>query len=126
MFENPLVVFLVVIFVGMYVIGKVNDICSFGDLFNGNVFSWSHHNEHINREFNGFFYVLCFALCAGGVVLIYDCFSDSASAQKRVFIKDVVSSKQLAQDVAKHKVVHPPLQKHALAHHAGQKTHVNH
>ncbi|MBK9202943.1 MAG: hypothetical protein IPL73_11000 [Candidatus Obscuribacter sp.] len=104
MFENPFLVFIVVVIVGMSLIGKYNDFCSMGDWFNGRAFSWKHEAEHIDREFRGFFYVLAIAVFAGFIALIGSCLFSNDYEPKKVFIKDLVGPQTPASGAANHKL----------------------
>jgi hypothetical protein len=90
MFETAVVVFLGILFFGMSIVDKADDMCSFGDLFSGRAFSMRHQAEHTNREFNGF--VICLTLAVGAFLIIM-VISAIGQAQigepKRVFLKDL-------------------------------------
>lgn len=105
MFENPILVFFFVLVAGMWLIDKINDFCSLGDLFNGRAFSFSHYTTHVDREFTGFFYVLIAALGAGAIALIIPCFANDY-APKRVFIQDLVNTKEQSRVTPAHKTAH--------------------
>jgi hypothetical protein len=119
MFENPILVFFFVIFAGLWLIDKINDFCSLGDLFNGRAFSFSHYTTHVDREFTGFFYVLIAALGAGAIALIIPCFA-SDYAPRRVFIQDLVNTKEQAKVNPAHKTVHATSRSKDGSHHKGE------
>lgn len=95
---NFLTVFIAVLFIGLAILGTVDDLCEDYDWFSGRIFSRQHQYEHINRELNEFFYILSAALVCGGLAFVISCFQAEPTAPHKVFIQDLVKDAPLAKE----------------------------
>lgn len=131
---NFLYVFVVVLVIGYAVLGTVDSVCEDYDWFSGRIFSRNHQYEHINRDFNGVFYILSAAFVCAGLAFLISCFQPEPTAPRRVFIQDLVKDAPLAKETGTtsngkidhnkaHKVNHKESQKvtHKTDHKTGRQ-----